>query len=67
MEFALSSCGKPPPASYDNPVAFGERGVIIYVYLLWVGLGGAIGTIMRFWILGVVAQNSGETFTGRWW
>ncbi len=29
---------------------------------LFVGLGGALGSILRFWISGLVAQNSGETF-----
>lgn len=28
----------------------------------WVGLGGALGTILRFWISGLVAQSSGESF-----
>ncbi len=28
----------------------------------WVGLGGALGSVLRFWISGLVAQNSGETF-----
>ena len=28
----------------------------------WIGLGGALGTIIRFWISGLVAQSSGETF-----
>lgn len=29
---------------------------------LWVGLGGAIGTMARFWLSGFVAQRFGETF-----
>jgi fluoride exporter len=29
---------------------------------LWVGAGGAMGTILRFWISGVVAQAYGERF-----
>jgi CrcB protein len=29
---------------------------------LIVGLGGALGSIVRFWISGMVAQRYGETF-----
>jgi fluoride exporter len=29
---------------------------------LWVGMGGALGTMLRFWISGVVAQAYGERF-----
>ena len=29
---------------------------------LWVGLGGAIGSIVRFWASGLVARHFGETF-----
>jgi CrcB protein len=29
---------------------------------LWVGIGGALGSIARFWISGVVARQFGETF-----
>jgi CrcB protein len=29
---------------------------------LWVGAGGALGTMLRFWISGVVAQAYGERF-----
>jgi len=29
---------------------------------LWVGLGGAIGTIARFWLDGVVSNRFGKTF-----
>jgi len=29
---------------------------------LWVGLGGFLGTILRFWLSGVVASTWGETF-----
>lgn len=29
---------------------------------LWIGCGGAIGTMLRFWISGVVAQAVGERF-----
>lgn len=28
----------------------------------WIGLGGAIGTLTRFWLSGIVAQRFGETF-----
>jgi len=29
---------------------------------IWVGLGGAVGSIARFWASGVVARHFGETF-----
>jgi CrcB protein len=29
---------------------------------LWIGLGGAIGSLCRFWLSGLVAQRVGETF-----
>lgn len=29
---------------------------------LWVGLGGALGSIARFWLSGLVAQRFGESF-----
>ena len=29
---------------------------------IWVGLGGAIGSVARFWISGVVAERYGQTF-----
>jgi len=29
---------------------------------IWVGLGGAIGSVARFWISGIVAERWGQTF-----
>ena len=29
---------------------------------LWVGLGGALGSVARFWLSGVVARRFGESF-----
>ncbi len=29
---------------------------------LWIALGGALGSVGRFWLSGVVAQRHGETF-----
>jgi CrcB protein len=29
---------------------------------LWVGMGGALGSIARFWVSGFVARQFGETF-----
>ncbi len=29
---------------------------------LWVAIGGALGSVMRFWFSGVIAQRFGETF-----
>ena len=29
---------------------------------LWVGLGGALGSVGRYWLSGVVARHFGETF-----
>lgn len=29
---------------------------------IWVGLGGAIGSVARFWASGVIARHFGETF-----
>src|SRR5208283_849989 len=29
---------------------------------LWVAIGGALGTVARFWINGVVSRHFGETF-----
>ena len=29
---------------------------------IWVGLGGAIGSVARFWISGIVAERYGQTF-----
>jgi fluoride exporter len=28
----------------------------------WLGLGGAIGTIARFWLNGIISRHYGETF-----
>ena len=30
--------------------------------ILWIGLGGALGTMTRYWLSGFVAQRIGETF-----
>jgi fluoride exporter len=30
--------------------------------VLWIGLGGALGTMARYWLSGMVAQRIGETF-----
>lgn len=32
------------------------------VNILWIGLGGALGTMARYWLSGFVAQRIGETF-----
>ena len=29
---------------------------------LWVGIGGALGSITRFWLSGLIAQRFGESF-----
>jgi CrcB protein len=29
---------------------------------IWVAAGGAIGTLVRFWLSGVIAQRAGEAF-----
>jgi CrcB protein len=35
---------------------------IFMVMYLWVAIGGALGTVARFWINGVVSRHFGETF-----
>jgi fluoride exporter len=40
-------------------VAFGEIFMLAY---LWVALGGALGSVGRFWLSGLVAARFGETF-----
>ena len=32
------------------------------LYYFWVGLGGALGSVARFWASGFVARHFGETF-----
>jgi CrcB protein len=36
--------------------------VMVTMNYLWVALGGAIGSVARFWLSGVVARHFGETF-----
>ncbi len=38
-----------------------DRGFIMLSYLL-VGIGGAIGSIARFWMSGLIATRFGQTF-----
>jgi len=52
MRFA---CDNSPPIC-ESPVV---AGAITY---LWVALGGALGSVARFWASGVVARQFGETF-----
>jgi CrcB protein len=40
-------------------VAFGEIFMLAY---LWVAVGGALGSVGRFWLSGFVANRFGETF-----
>jgi fluoride exporter len=40
-------------------VAFGEIFMLAY---LWVAIGGALGSVGRYWISGFVAERFGETF-----
>ena len=30
---------------------------------LWVAIGGALGSVGRFWLNGIVSRHFGETFT----
>lgn len=34
----------------------------MYIAYLWVALGGALGSVSRFWVSGFVAERFGETF-----
>jgi CrcB protein len=40
-------------------VAFGEIFMLAY---LWVAIGGALGSVSRFWLSGFIAERYGETF-----
>jgi CrcB protein len=40
-------------------VAFGEIFMLAY---LWVAIGGALGSVGRYWVSGFVAERFGETF-----
>jgi CrcB protein len=40
-------------------VAFGEIFMLAY---LWVAIGGALGSVGRFWLSGLIAARFGETF-----
>jgi CrcB protein len=40
-------------------VAFGRIFMLAY---LWVAIGGALGSVGRFWVSGLVAERFGETF-----
>jgi CrcB protein len=40
----------------------GVGGNLFMLVYLWVGLGGAMGTIARFWLNGIVSRFFGETF-----
>jgi len=40
-------------------VAFGEIFMLAY---LWVAIGGALGSVGRYWLSGLVAARFGETF-----
>jgi fluoride exporter len=37
------------------------RSIFMLMYL-WVAIGGALGSVSRFWLSGVVARHFGETF-----
>jgi fluoride exporter len=39
-----------------------RRQEFIMLSYIWVGLGGAIGSVARFWISGIVAERYGQTF-----
>ncbi len=40
-------------------VAFGEFFMLAY---LWVAIGGALGSVSRYWVSGLIAERFGETF-----
>jgi CrcB protein len=40
-------------------VAFGEIFMLAY---LWVAIGGALGSVSRFWLSGLIAARFGESF-----
>jgi fluoride exporter len=40
-------------------VAFGETFMLAY---LWVAIGGALGSVARFWVNGLVSEKFGATF-----
>jgi CrcB protein len=40
-------------------VAFGETFMLAY---LWVALGGALGSVTRFWVNGLISEKLGATF-----
>jgi CrcB protein len=40
-------------------VAFGEIFMLAY---LWVAIGGALGSVSRFWLNGLISAKFGETF-----
>ena len=64
MEFALPEVGRTalPAAELITPErALTAAGVFIFSYF-WVATGGVIGTLVRFWLSGVIAQRTGETF-----
>jgi fluoride exporter len=40
-------------------VAFGETFMLAY---LWVAIGGALGSVTRFWVNGLISEKFGATF-----
>jgi fluoride exporter len=40
-------------------VAFGETFMLAY---LWVAIGGALGSVARFWVSGLISEKFGTTF-----
>src|SRR4051812_47799693 len=39
-----------------------DSGDLLRMPYLWIALGGALGSVARFWMSGAVAQKVGETF-----
>jgi fluoride exporter len=64
MEFAISFARKlPEPFSgLITPTGIICIGRTLMLTYLWLGLGGAIGTIARYWLDGVVSDRFGKTF-----
>lgn len=46
----------------DNPLQVSQSAGTVMLSYLWIALGGALGSVGRFWLNGVVSAKFGETF-----
>ena len=68
MEFANPRTGEPPDdfraddSCWRSAKLSDAGGSFFMLAYLWVAIGGALGSVGRFWLSGLVASRFGETF-----